>query len=390
MAGRRRPRPASARPQQAAGHRTRPRPRVAGRAGRACDCSSATRSPTGRRRWPRHTPDTSSAATFPAWATAGRCCWANSRRPAAVFATSTSRARGPRRSPGAATASPRSARCCASTSSAKRCTRWASRPPGRWPWWRRGAPCTARRHCRAPCSPASRAAICGSAPSSTRRPPVTSPCCGGWPITPSPGTTRTRRDAENPYLALFEAVAARQAALVAQWMLVGFVHGVMNTDNMTISGETIDYGPCAFMDTYDPETVFSSIDSWGRYAYGNQPSIAGVEPRPVRRGAASTARRRPGAGRRPRAGEPGRLRPAVPDRAGDRHAVQARSVREGRRRGGDAADERSARAACGEPRRLHLLLPEPRPGRPRRRRTGPRACSSTSRGSTNGWHGGVL
>src|SRR5690242_15881566 len=58
-------------------------------------------------------------------------------------------------------------------------------------------------------------------------------------------------------------------------MLVGFIHGVMNTDNMTISGETIDYGPCAFMDAFDLETVFSSIDSWGRYAYGNQPSIAG-------------------------------------------------------------------------------------------------------------------
>ena len=58
-------------------------------------------------------------------------------------------------------------------------------------------------------------------------------------------------------------------------MLIGFVHGVMNTDNMTISGETIDYGPCAFMEAYDPDTVFSSIDSWGRYAYGNQPAIAG-------------------------------------------------------------------------------------------------------------------
>jgi uncharacterized protein YdiU (UPF0061 family) len=81
--------------------------------------------------------------------------------------------------------------------------------------------------------------------------------------------------AQNRYLALFEAVGSAQAALVAQWMLVGFVHGVMNTDNMTISGETIDYGPCAFMEAYDPETVFSSIDSWGRYAYGNQPSIAG-------------------------------------------------------------------------------------------------------------------
>ena len=80
--------------------------------------------------------------------------------------------------------------------------------------------------------------------------------------------------AERPYLALFEAVIAAQAALVAQWMLVGFVHGVMNTDNMTISGETIDYGPCAFMEAYDPATVFSSIDQWGRYAYGNQPAVA--------------------------------------------------------------------------------------------------------------------
>ena len=82
-------------------------------------------------------------------------------------------------------------------------------------------------------------------------------------------------DADNPYLALLDAVIAGQAALIAQWMLVGFVHGVMNTDNMTISGETIDYGPCAFMDTFDPKTVFSSIDSRGRYAYGNQPAVAG-------------------------------------------------------------------------------------------------------------------
>jgi uncharacterized protein YdiU (UPF0061 family) len=80
--------------------------------------------------------------------------------------------------------------------------------------------------------------------------------------------------AEQPYLALFEAVIGAQAALIAQWISVGFVHGVMNTDNMTISGETIDYGPCAFMEAYDPATVFSSIDTWGRYAYGNQPSIA--------------------------------------------------------------------------------------------------------------------
>ncbi len=81
-------------------------------------------------------------------------------------------------------------------------------------------------------------------------------------------------EAGNRYVALLESVIAVQAALIAKWMLVGFVHGVMNTDNMTISGETIDYGPCAFMEAYDPDTVFSSIDSWGRYAYGNQPAIA--------------------------------------------------------------------------------------------------------------------
>lgn len=79
---------------------------------------------------------------------------------------------------------------------------------------------------------------------------------------------------ERPYLALFEAVMAAQAALVAQWMLVGFVHGVMNTDNMTISGETIDYGPCAFMDAFNPAAVYSSIDESGRYAYANQPVVA--------------------------------------------------------------------------------------------------------------------
>lgn len=81
-------------------------------------------------------------------------------------------------------------------------------------------------------------------------------------------------EAEHPHLALFEAVVAAQAALVAQWMVLGFVHGVMNTDNMTISGQTIDYGPCAFLDSFDPATVFSSIDTGGRYSYGNQPVAA--------------------------------------------------------------------------------------------------------------------
>ena len=78
---------------------------------------------------------------------------------------------------------------------------------------------------------------------------------------------------ENPALALLKAVMERQAALVVNWMRVGFIHGVMNTDNMSIAGETIDYGPCAFMNTYNPKTVFSSIDVNGRYAYGNQPYI---------------------------------------------------------------------------------------------------------------------
>jgi len=84
----------------------------------------------------------------------------------------------------------------------------------------------------------------------------------------------TLTESKNPYLGLLCVVRDRQAELIARWMTLGFIHGVMNTDNMTISGETIDYGPCAFMESYDPATVFSSIDTQGRYAYGNQPSIA--------------------------------------------------------------------------------------------------------------------
>lgn len=82
------------------------------------------------------------------------------------------------------------------------------------------------------------------------------------------------KEAPNPYSALLEKVCEAHAMLVARWMRVGFIHGVMNTDNTTISGETIDYGPCAFMDNYDPATVFSSIDHYGRYAYGSQPKIS--------------------------------------------------------------------------------------------------------------------
>lgn len=82
------------------------------------------------------------------------------------------------------------------------------------------------------------------------------------------------RDTADPYLSLFENVLAGQAALIAKWLGVGFIHGVMNTDNMSIAGETLDYGPCAFMDGYHPDTVFSSIDYRGRYAYANQPKMA--------------------------------------------------------------------------------------------------------------------
>ncbi|QKE75064.1 YdiU family protein [Arthrobacter citreus] len=84
-----------------------------------------------------------------------------------------------------------------------------------------------------------------------------------------------KSDDPNRYLLLLKGVIKRQVSLIIKWQMVGFIHGVMNTDNMTISGETIDYGPCAFMDTYDPATVFSSIDLRGRYAYGNQPKMAG-------------------------------------------------------------------------------------------------------------------
>jgi uncharacterized protein YdiU (UPF0061 family) len=80
--------------------------------------------------------------------------------------------------------------------------------------------------------------------------------------------------AERPYRALLDAVIGAQAELIARWLLVGFIHGVMNTDNMSVAGETIDYGPCAFLDEYDPPAVFSAIDTYGRYAYGNQPAIA--------------------------------------------------------------------------------------------------------------------
>ena len=132
----------------------------------------------------------------------------------------------------------------------------------------------ARRCCPARCSSASRRATSASARSSTPRRRRLRRSCSASPTTRSPATTRRRPRRRTRTSRFFEAVVDAQASLIARWMLVGFIHGVMNTDNMTISGETIDYGPCAFMDAFDPATVFSSIDHGGRYAYGNQPPIA--------------------------------------------------------------------------------------------------------------------
>ncbi len=117
-------------------------------------------------------------------------------------------------------------------------------------------------------------------------------------------------ESDQPYRDLIEAVARHTADLVANWLLVGFIHGVMNTDNLAVSGETLDYGPCAFMDNYDPATVFSSIDTFGRYAYNQQPMIANWNL--ARRDAHAIAGRRPGCGDRAGPSRAGHLWPPLP------------------------------------------------------------------------------
>src|SRR5680860_1011000 len=156
----------------------------------------------------------------------------------------------------------------------RRCMSSVSPRPGRWLWRRLEIRSSATRCCLARCSPVSRRATSASARSRTQPRTMTRRSCSASQTMRWPVTTPHAVEAENPYLAFFEGVVDAQASLVARWMLVGFIHGVMNTDNMTISGETIDYGPCAFMDTFDTATVFSSIDHGGRYAYGNQPHVA--------------------------------------------------------------------------------------------------------------------
>ena len=133
-------------------------------------------------------------------------------------------------------------------------------------------------------------------------------------------------EAECPHRALLDGVVARQAELVARWLLVGFVHGVMNTDNTSIAGETIDYGPCAFLDAYDPAAVFSSIDHFGRYAYGNQPRIAQWNLARLAEVPAAAARRRRGGGAGFGARVARRLRSALRGGLARRSAAQDRIV----------------------------------------------------------------
>ena len=385
LAGRGGAGPAAARAERAAGGRAGARRRLA--AHRRRGPAAGRRVAAGRRRAGgpglRRTPVRRLRPR--GWATGARCCSASSSTPTAGFATCISRARAAPRSRAAATASPPSGRCCASTSSARRCTRWASPRPARSPSSRPGRPGAPRdRAARRGARPRRRAATCGSAVSST--PAAT----GDVDLLRRLADHAIARHhpraagAEQPYLALFEAVVAAQASLVARWMLVGFVHGVMNTDNMTISGETIDYGPCAFLDAFDPATVYSSIDDGGRYAYGNQPLVAEWNLARLAEALLPLIDDDQEQAVALAVESLGGFRPRVRRGLVGRHAGQARPAGRARRRGRRAADRRPARAAAGRPRR-----PTRRSSAPSARRPGatpsPRAgWCSTSRPSTPG------
>ena len=180
-------------------------------------------------------------------------------------------------------------------------------------------------------------------------------------------------EAERPYLALFEAVVAAQASLVAQWMLVGFVHGVMNTDNMTISGETIDYGPCAFLEAFDPATVYSSIDEGGRYAYGNQPLVAEWNLARLAEALLPLLHDDQEQAVALAVESLGGFRPRYDAAWSAGMRSQARPARTAWTTASPPAGRRPARPAAGRPRRPHVVLPRPRRGRPRRRRADPAA-----------------
>ena len=173
-------------------------------------------------------------------------------------------------------------------------------------------------------------------------------------------------------------------------MLVGFVHGVMNTDNMTISGETIDYGPCAFMEAHDPATVYSSIDETGRYAYGNQPVVAQWNLARLAEALLPLIARRPGAGDRARGRGPRRLPPAVRRRVVGRPARQARAARGARRRRRRPRwSTRLLALLAGRPRRPHVVLPAAGRRGARRRRAAAGAGPGPRRRSTPGWSAGA-
>ena len=170
---------------------------------------------------------------------------------------------------------------------------------------------------------------------------------------------------ENPALALFDAVVAAQASLVAQWMLVGFIHGVMNTDNMTISGETIDYGPCAFMDSYDPATVYSSIDTGGRYAFGNQPIVAEWNLARLAESLLPLLHDDQDQAIALAVGVAEGFPPRVRRRLVCGHARQARSTSRSGRVRGCRTGRRGDCTAAREPPRPHVVLPRPRSRRRR-------------------------
>jgi hypothetical protein len=210
--------------------------------------------PRARPRWRSCIPATSSGSTTRNWATGARSFWGKPWAPTGCAATSSSRGRGARPIRAWAMAGPGSGRCCANTCCPRRCTRSAFPRRARWPPWTRREDVI--RETVLPGAVLTRVA------SSHLR-------VGSFQVFAARGEVdrladltryaidRHYPDADGP-MGLLRAVRDAQARLVAQWMAVGFIHGVMNTDNCAISGETIDYGPCAFMDTYHPDTVFSS------------------------------------------------------------------------------------------------------------------------------------
>ena len=361
--------------QRTAGRRTRPRPRLAAQPRRARAAGRERRFPTARHRWRRPTPGTSSAGSCPRLGDGralllGELVDADGRLRDLHLKGSGPHAVRPRRRR-AGRGRPDAARVRHQRGDAR-----AGHPDDAVAGRGRDRPrrCTARPRCPARCSPGS--------PSSHLR-------VGSFQYAASPtgDVDLLRRladhaiarhypdaaDAEQPYLALLEAVVAAQARLVAQWMLVGFIHGVMNTDNMTISGETIDYGPCAFMEALRPGDGVQLDRQLGSLRL-RQPAVdRAVEPGPLRRDPASAARRGPGASHRARRGRrsagsrPATTRPGRPG-CGPSSVCRAALADDGRR---PLADELLAQLQQSQVDYTSFFRAARR-GRPRGRRTGAR------------------